>query len=106
MLLHGAEKVFPPKEADRSPSTQTNTNTTSANNAACVKPCEGTAKGILPVALVDVSSGSENSNALALCDTGSTHSWVSAALVERLKLVGTPVNVTTDGFNSAKVSKT
>ena len=106
VLLHGAEKVFPPKEADRSPSTQTNTNTTSANNAACVKPCEGTAKGILPVALVDVSSGSENSNALALCDTGSTHSWVSAALVERLKLVGTPVNVTTDGFNSAKVSKT
>ena len=37
VLLHGAEKVFPPKEADRSPSTQTNTNTTSANNAACVK---------------------------------------------------------------------
>ena len=65
VLLHGAEKVFPPKEADRSPSTQTNTNTTSANNAACVKPCEGTAKVILPVALVDVSSGSENYPQLA-----------------------------------------
>ena len=39
-------------------------------------------------------------NALVLCDSGSTHSWVSADLVKRLHLVGNSV------FNSTSLIKT
>ena len=45
-------------------------------------------------------------NALALCDSASTHSWVSADLVKRLHLVGTPVNLTRNGFNSTSLMRT
>ena len=45
-------------------------------------------------------------NALALCDSASTHSWVSADLVKCLHLVGTPVNLTINGFNSTSLMKT
>ena len=45
-------------------------------------------------------------NALVLCDSASTHSWVFADLVKRLHLVGTPVNITINGFNSTSLMKT
>ena len=36
----------------------------------------------------------------------STHPWVSANLVKRLHLVGTPVNLTKNGFNSTSLMET
>ena len=63
-------------------------------------------RGLLPVASLAVSSDATITNALALCDSASTHSWVSADPVQRLHLVGTPVNLTISGFNSTSVMKT
>ena len=45
-------------------------------------------------------------NALVLCDSGSTHSWVSADLVKRLHLIGNSVNLTIKVFNSTSLIKT
>ena len=60
----------------------------------------------LPVASLAVSSDATITNALALCDSASTYSWVSADLVKRLRLVGTPVNLAINGFNSTSLMKT
>ena len=45
-------------------------------------------------------------NAPVLCDSASTHSWVSADLVKRFHLVGTHVNLTINGFTSTSLMKT
>ena len=43
---------------------------------------------------------------LVLCDSASTHSWVSSSLVNRLGLIGEPVNLLISGFNSTTVVET
>ena len=43
---------------------------------------------------------------LVLCDSASTHSWVSLSLVHRLGSVGEPVNLSISGFNSTIVVET
>ena len=102
MLLHGAEKTFPPKNTKSSPaSCNANTNA----DVGDIHSQEST-KSLLPVALLAVSSDATITNALVLCDSASTHSWVSADLVKRLHLFGTPVNLTINGFNSTSLMKT
>ena len=60
----------------------------------------------MPVAFLAVSSDATITNAVALCDSASTHSGVSADLVKCLHLVGTPVNLAINGFNSTSLMKT
>ena len=43
---------------------------------------------------------------MVLCGGPSTHSWVSASLASRLKLVGEPVYLSISNFNAVKVIKT
>ena len=107
VLLHGAEKIFPPKDTKSSPASG-NANTKHVSTYAAVGDIHSqeSTKGLLPVASLAVSSDATITNALALCDSASTHSWVSADLVKRLHLVGTPVNLTINGFNSTSVMKT
>ena len=99
VLLHGAEKTFPPKD------TKSSTKHVSTNAVVVDVHGQESTKGLLPVASLTVSSDATNTIALALCDSASTHSWVSADLVKRLHLVGTPVNLI-NGFNSTSVMKT
>ena len=107
MLLHGAEKKFPPKDTKSSPaSVNANAKHVSTNAAVGDIDSQVSTKGLLPVASLAVSSDATITNALALCDSASTHSWVSADLVKRLHLVGTPVNLTINGFISTSVTKT
>ena len=112
-LLHGAEKIFPPekifspKDTKSSPASG-NANTKHVSTNAAVGDIHGqeSTKGLLPVASLAVSSDATITNALALCDSASTHSWVPADLVKRLHLVGTPVKLTMNGFNSTSLMKT
>ena len=107
MLLHGAEKIFPPKDTKSSPASgNANTKHVSTNAAVGDIHSQESTKGLLPVASLAVSSDATITNALALCDSASTHSWVSADLVKGLHLVGTPVNLTINGFNSTSLMKT
>ena len=107
VLLHGAEKIFPPKDTKSSPASgNANSKHVSTNAAIGDIHSQESNKGLLQVASLAVSSDATINNALALCDSASTHSWVSADLVKRLHLVGTPVNLTSNGFNSTSLMKT
>ena len=50
--------------------------------------------------------GCNQSPDVGSCDSASTHSWVSSSLVNRLGLVGEPVNLSISGFNSTTVVET
>ena len=107
MLLHGAEKTFPSKDTKSSPASgNANTKHVSTNAAVGDIHSQELTKGLLPVASPVVSADATITNALALCDSASLHSWVSADLVKRLQLVGTPVNLIINGFNSTSLMKT
>ena len=101
------KKSFPPKDTRGSPALG-NANTKYVSTNAAVGDIHGqeSTKGLLPVASLAVSSDATITNALSLRDCASTHSWVSANLVKRLHLVGTPVNLTINGFNSTSLMKT
>ena len=95
MLLHGAEKNFPPKGTKSSPaSDNANTKYVSTNAAVGDIHSQESNKILLLVASLAVSSDATVTSALALCDSASTHSWVSADLGKHLHLIGTPVNLT------------
>ena len=107
VLLHGAEKIFPSKDTKSSPASgNANTKHVSTNAAVGEIHSQESTKGLVPVASFAVSSDATITNALAFCDSASTHSWVSADLVKRLHLVGTPINLTIYGFNSTSLMKT
>ena len=107
VLLHGAEKIFPPKDTKIFPASGNANNKHVSNNPAVgdIHSQEST-KNLLPVASLAVFSDATITNALALCDSACTHSWLSADLVKRLHLVGTHVNLTINGFNSTSLMKT
>ena len=107
VLLHGAEKIFPPKDTKSSPASgNANAKHVSTNAAVGNIHSQESTKGLLPVASLAVSADATITNALALCDSASTHSWISADLVKRLHLVGAPVNLTINRFNSTSLMKT
>ena len=107
VLLHGAEKVFPPKDTKSFPASgNANTKHKSTNAVVGDIHSQESTKGLLPVQSLAFSEDATITNALALCDSASTHSWVSADLIKRLHLVGTPVNLIINGFNSTSVMKT
>ena len=107
-MLHGAERIFPRKENSKvsnkagTNKSKENTNTSTHAAVSDVHDIESS-KGLLPTA---VSSDLTGLLTLVLCDSASTHSWVSSSLVNRLGLVGEPVNLSISGFNSTTVVET
>ena len=91
VLLHGAEKIFPRKEnsnvSNKAGTNKSKENTNLSTHAA-VSDVHGieSSKGLLPIATLGVSSDVTSLLALFLCDSASTHSWVSSSLVNRLGL--------------------
>ena len=110
-MLHGAERIFPRKEnpnlSKNSGTNKAKENTNTSTHAA-VKDVHDieSSKGLLPIATLGVSSDVISLLTLVLCDSASTHSWVSSSLVNRLGLVGEPVNSSISGFNSTTVVET
>ena len=84
---------------------QTNPNTSTHAAVSDVHDIESS-KGLLPIATLGVSSDVTSLLTLVLCDSASTHSWVSSSLVNHLGLVGEPVNLSISGFNSTTVVET
>ena len=111
VLLHGAERIFPRKENSKVSNkaginkSKENTNTSTHAAVSDVHDIESS-KGLLPIATLGVSSDVTSLLTLVLCDSASTHSWVSSSLVNRLGLVGEPVNLSISGFNSTTVVET
>ena len=82
-----------------------NTNTSTHAAVSDVHDIESS-KGLLPIATLGVSSDVTSLLTLVLCDSASTHSWVSSSLVKRPCLEGEPVNLSISGFNSTTVVET
>ena len=82
-----------------------NTNTSTHAAISDVHDIESS-YGLLPIATLGVSSDVTSLLTLVLCDSASTHSWVSSSLVNRLRLVREPVNLSISGFHSTTVVET
>ena len=115
-LLHGAERIFPvpqKKQSDSSGSRKPDKSSaapaaaSSKSSSACATSASDfDTRGLIPVATVRVSSGSGSEEVLALCDTGSIHSWISDKLASRLGLSGFPTRVTLNGIVTKDVIDT
>ena len=110
-MLHGAEGIFPRKEisnvSNKAGTNKSKDNTNISLHVAVsdVRDIESS-KGLLPIATLGVSSDITSLLTLVLCDSTSTHSWMSSSLVNRLGLVGEPGNLSIRGFNSTTVVET
>ena len=110
-LLHGAERVFPAKTSKTSPVTTKASCSVSSASEQNTKPTQNNVestnvasvtdvKRLLQVIRVRIEPDERIEYALALCDSASTHSWLSAKLAEMLKLKGTPVQMNVSGISS------
>ena len=110
-MLHEAEKIFSRKgnasvsNKAGAKKSEEKTNTSTHAAVSDVHDIE-LSKGLLPIATLGVYSDVTSLLTLILCDSESTHSWVSSSLVNRLGLVGEPVNLSISGFNSLTVVET
>ena len=50
----------------------------------------------------EISSQTDVTTALVMCDSCCTHSWVSAGLAQRLNLTGQKLDIPVNGFNSTE----
>ena len=65
-----------------------------------------TSKGLLPIIKLQVSTYFQSADCLTLCDSASSHSWISAKLVKRLSLSGRDLDLTVIVINTTTVVKT
>ena len=49
-----------------------------------------------------ISSHTDVTTALVMCDSCCTHSWVSAGLAQHLNLTGQKLDILVNGFNSTE----
>ena len=117
-LLHGAPRVFPPRNEDQStkphqsrtveppPQANKKTNATAHHGSSNRQPNTVSVKGLLPIAEVEVLSPTTSINTMVLCDSGASHSWISEDLAQRLCLEGQRTSVTVNGINCQEVFET
>ena len=103
-LLHGASRIFPLRQK-KSSSPKSNKTASATVSSGSKSTCSYAAtdidtRGLIPVVLVNVSSRCGSAEVLALCDTGSVHSWVSDKLAKSLSLTGSPSKVALSGIIS------
>ena len=55
---------------------------------------------------VEVESPTRRQTTSVLCDTGSTHSWISSRLARGLQLKGDSINLKLSGINTSEAIKT
>ena len=79
-----------------------NTNTSTHAADGDVNGIESS-KGLLPIANLGVSSDVTSRLTLVHCDSASTNTWVSSSLVNRIGLVGEPVNLSISSFKANTV---
>ena len=114
-LLHGADRVFPAKQSTNPNTIQSSGNTVqSTATSSQLQPNKTTTmssvsdvKGILQVTELQlVNSSGLNTQALVLCDTACSNSWVARSLADRLGFHGKALNLTVKGINTEEVVDT
>ena len=69
-------------------------------------PSVANSKGLLQITEVELHSTDITEKALVLCDSACSHSWISESLAKRLKVQGSPTNLTVHGINSHQTIET
>ncbi len=109
-LLHGAEKVFPKKNSPKKPeqSKDDQEKRSSQNHSSVTESTTSLAKlsGLLPIIEVVASSPSGKVKTVALCDSGSSHSWISQSLANKLQLSGKPQTIALNAFLGTQLLQT
>ena len=120
VLLHGAEKFFSVRSANKelnnsNNASHSNSNSTappnrnepqtSSSNVVGLPSCKKRT-GLLPVLQLEISSHTDVTTALVMCDYCFIHSWVSAGLAQRLNLTGQKLDILVNGFNSTESAPT
>ena len=114
VLLHGAEKVFSVRSANKELSNSNNASHSKSNSTAppnrnkpqtsssnvAGSPSYMKLTGLLPVLQLEISSHTDVTTALVMCDSCCTHSWVSAGLAHCLNLTVQKLVILVNGFNS------
>jgi transposase InsO family protein len=95
-LLHGAERVSPKTHGDHQERKAT---VASANGSSSAHIAKTVNKGLLQVVKVEMVFNGVSTRSWALCDSGSTHSWVSTELQNSLKLTGIPTRISLESFD-------
>ena len=97
-LSIASEKSSSPKSNNSASAT-----VSSGSSKSTCSRCSATdidTRGHILVVLVNVSSRCGSAKVLALCDTGSVHSWVSDRLAKTLSLTSSPAKVVRSGILS------
>ena len=110
-LLHGAERDFQPRTTSKTSRNQvtsscistTPNRQTGESSGVCLVTDK---KGLLQVEEVEVHTGTESAKVLALCDSASSHSWISENLATKLNLKCLLTKLTVHGINSQQVVDT
>ena len=116
VLLHGAEKVFSVRSANKELNKSNNASNSNSNSTAPPnrnKPQTSSSNvagslsykkltGLLPVLQLKISSHTDVTTALIMCDSCCTHSWVSAGLTQRLNLTVQKLDILVNDFNSTE----
>ena len=114
-LLHGADRVFPTKQSTNPNSIQPFGNICQSEaTSSQLQPKKTTTmssvtdvKGLLQVTELQlVNSSGLETNALVLCGTACSNSWVAGSLADRLGLHGKALKLTVKGINTEEVVDT
>ena len=119
-LLHGAERVFPPaqKQKAKTPSkpvsSEAPTSSASTTTVSASAPLSTTClyasvppnltKGFLPIGTAVVSSNTGSEKVLIMCDNGSSNTWITTGLANKLNL-SSPMSFQV-GLNGINVAST
>ena len=119
-LLRGADRIFPKNnlkkgsKAKNAPTTQPSLSVTIGGknelpiqSSSSSFPSVSDVKGLLQVKQVElISPTDEKTKVFALCDPACSHSWISSAAAERLKLKGKSLKLTVCGINTQQTIDT
>ena len=114
-LLHGGDRVFPTKQSTNPNTIQSSGNTGQSKATTSHQPSNKTTtmssvtdvKGLLQVTELQlVNSSGLDTEALVLCDTDCSNSWVAGSLADRLGLHGKALKLTVNGINTEEVVNT
>ena len=116
VLLHGAEKVFIVRSANKELNVSNNTSHSSSNSTAPPKqnkpqnsssnvagsPSYTKLTGLLLGLRLEIKSHTDVTTDLVMCDSCCTHSWDLAGLAQRLNLTCQKLDILVNGFNSTE----
>ena len=118
-LLHGADRVFPPKELEHNSPITTSQQTAQGTSAAKPKAASTAhnstssrktsttgVQGLLQIVELGVFSPTESINVFAHCDSGCSHTWFSDDLAQKLSLDGKVTSISVNGINCQEVVQT